>query len=176
MPDDEIKENEIVKKLVRTPNNVPNSKLLTGYMGKSDKEDNIRLYLNLEFNSYVDIPQKKILLHKDVPEETIPLGAVYVWIPKDLDLEFVNVNVTKIQAEFLDGPISKSYRSPANSNVFLGWGWTWTLTPATGLACVVSAAVDCTPGCPTTGCTEGRCCPGTTSCFDSMICISRGHC
>src|ERR1051325_7714549 len=61
---------------------------LTGYRGQSSEAGSVRLYLDANISSYVDIPEGDIAFELPVPHETEPLGAVTLWIKQDSNLKF----------------------------------------------------------------------------------------
>jgi hypothetical protein len=104
-------ENEIAKK-IRESGQLGNVTLLMGYIGKSDSPEVVRLYLDISFDSYLDIPKNGIVHSVATPESVLPFGGSYIWITKDTQISEVKVEATKEQAKFLQGRISKRYVSP----------------------------------------------------------------
>src|SRR4051794_23770165 len=100
--DDALKEHDLVKKIVTGPGQPGNAVLLVGYVGKSGSDDNVRLYLNLSFDEYVDIPKNSILHAAEAPEEVLQFGGSYIWIKKDTDITHCYVEANKQQAQFFE--------------------------------------------------------------------------
>lgn len=74
-----------VAKLVKNPAEPPKTVLLNGYVGASSELGHTRLYLDLELNSYVEIPDDAIL-HMEPRELSAEHGHVVifmVWIKRD---------------------------------------------------------------------------------------------
>ena len=61
-----------INKLVKDPAEPPSLSTLVGWSGASTDKDSIRLYLNLELSSFVDIP-KKAIRHSEDTESASPL-------------------------------------------------------------------------------------------------------
>jgi hypothetical protein len=108
---DTLKEHEIVSKIVKD-SGYGNATLLVGYIGKTDKDNNVRLYFNLNFDEYVDVPRESILHSANAPEDVLPFGGTYLWVKKDEHITYVRVESTKQQAKFLQGTISRGLVSP----------------------------------------------------------------
>jgi hypothetical protein len=106
---DPLRIHDLAEKLAKHPREPANAVRLVGYVGKSDSNDILRLYLNLNFNEYVDIPRNKILYAAEAPEKVLEFGGTYIWVSKDTDITHVRVESTKQQAKFLEGRISRKY-------------------------------------------------------------------
>src|SRR5690348_1530529 len=103
---DALKEHEIAGKVVKG-SGYGNATLLVGYIGKSDDDKSVRLYLNLNFDEYVQVPHESILHAANAPESVLPFGETYLWIKKDDHITYVRVDSTKQQAKFLERNISQ---------------------------------------------------------------------
>jgi len=110
---DALKEHEIASKVVKG-SGYGNATLLVGYIGKSDDDKSVRLYMNLNFDEYVQVPRESILHAANAPESVLPFGGTYLWIKKDDHITYVRVDSTKQQAKFLEGSISQGL-SPSES-------------------------------------------------------------
>ncbi|MEI5604268.1 hypothetical protein, partial [Streptomyces brasiliscabiei] len=80
-----------------------------GYIGKSESPEEVRLYLNLKFDEYIDIPKNEILHADDAPADVIPLGGTYLWVSEHAAITHRRVDVTKSQAKFIEGSITQRY-------------------------------------------------------------------
>ena len=110
--DDILRENKIVSKLRPKPNLPPNSVTIIGYVTKSEDPENIvRLYTDLNFDTYVDIPKSSIITATKLPQD--PLETVYIWVDKNTDVRKVHIDIKTTKAEqFLEGEIAKKYLKP----------------------------------------------------------------
>jgi hypothetical protein len=102
------KEHEIVKKLIK-PGMPTDLTYFVGYLGKSTSPNHVRLYLSLTFDEWLDIPKDKILHHADVPEENLAFGGTCIWIPRDVEIIHTRNEITKMQAQFLEGEFMQAY-------------------------------------------------------------------
>jgi hypothetical protein len=83
-----------------------------GYVADSGNAEFIRLYFNLDFDKYVEIRKSDILHTEDAPPDVIELGGTYVWIRKDAECKYVEVQSSTIKADFLSGDISSTFLRP----------------------------------------------------------------
>ncbi len=98
-------EDPMVAALVPDPSQgAPNAAILHGYLGRSTTEGVWRLYLSVELDRYVELPEDEILHTKQLPDD----GGTLVWVRKDLALNVVRPEARQVQAEFLGGPIAGS--------------------------------------------------------------------
>src|SRR3989442_468337 len=91
-------------KLVPDPNAPPDVVVLVGALGKSTLSGHIRLYMDLEFSDYVEIPEAAVV-HKEEFGAEATQGAVgaQVWVKRDAQV--ITHSVRRAQAEFLSGDI-----------------------------------------------------------------------
>jgi hypothetical protein len=85
---------------------------LTGYLGPSSTDDNVRLYSNLSFTSYYEIPKDGILgrAKADPKDED---SATVLRVKSDTRLDIVNSTRRTIEANALSGSITGNYLSTA---------------------------------------------------------------
>jgi hypothetical protein len=86
----------------------PNLVMLAGFIGPSKKPDGIRLYLDLSFNTFIDIPVAGIVSTQSVDSED-ENSPTRVWVHGDARLDVVqNVSQT-MEASYLRGWIARNY-------------------------------------------------------------------
>jgi hypothetical protein len=160
----------IVEALVPDPaQGPPDATVLFGYLGKSTTDGIWRLYLDRALTRWVEIPDAEIL-HSEQDER-----GTRVWVPKTLDLRYVRVESSEMQAGFLTGSIVER-RLAAAAAAFPSVAG---LTPSP--LCLPSpycpSQID---RCPTPQCTL-RCptprCPSQTGpCLSYDVCLSDVRC
>jgi hypothetical protein len=106
---DPLEEHDVVKRLVKETRSPSETTMFMGYVGKSDSNDTYRLYLNLDFTEFIDIPKKSIRNAVGVSESIIPFGGTCIWVEKTAVLKYVHIESTSQQAEFLKGDIYNRY-------------------------------------------------------------------
>src|SRR5581483_7532414 len=104
-----------IDKIVKDPNNPPDTLLLQGYLGASSEEGHTRLYLDPNLSDYVEIPSDAILHTVEIPKDQSPLGGNYVWINRDAEVTHGKVGSDRKKAKFLDGRIQQDFQSAAQA-------------------------------------------------------------
>lgn len=99
-----LKEHELVRKLSKNGKLQPYVRL-SGYVGRSEDNDLVRLYLNLNFDEFVDVKKSDILHAEELSPNDIEMGGTCIWIKKESEIEHVKTQAIKQQAQFLDGEI-----------------------------------------------------------------------
>lgn len=105
---------DFVAKIVKDPSNPPKTVLLNGYAGASSLEGYTRLYLDLELNSYVEIPNGDIL-HME-PRALYEHGHVVifmVWINRGAVLITDRGTAQAVQDINFQGAIMQAYSAKA---------------------------------------------------------------
>jgi len=108
---DPLREHELVKKLVKDGKPV-DYLTIKGYVGKSDSVDTIRLYLNKEFNEYIEVKKSDILYAEQISGEELEFGGTCIWIGKDTEIIKVTIDSKKQQARFMQGEITRAQLRP----------------------------------------------------------------
>jgi hypothetical protein len=145
--DGSLEEHSILRK-IRESGQLQNVTFLKGYVGKSDNYETVRLYLDLNFDRYFDISKSDIVHSALAPENMLPFGGTCLWVSKEAQISQVKVEPTKLQAQFLQGRISRRYlkpemermarftRLPVPDDTYVG-------------SCIVCPTDICTVACPT---------------------------
>ncbi|MDT5295743.1 MAG: hypothetical protein QOJ76_2623 [Acidobacteriota bacterium] len=92
----------------------PDTVSLVGYIGPSKRADYTRLYLDLTFHNYYEIPTSGISATTAVnpDDENSP---THLQVLSDTKLDVITVHVTSVEAKFLTGPISSSHFGTATA-------------------------------------------------------------
>jgi hypothetical protein len=114
-------EDKIVRDLVPDPGQPPpESVVLRGYMGKSDRDGHRRLYLDDSLSSWVEIPEDEILHVETTPEDE---SGTSIWVKRSAQLETKRVESATAPAEFLTGDIASGFRAPLPERAARGLGF-----------------------------------------------------
>ena len=108
---DPLREHELARKLVKDGKPVDHL-TIKGYVGKSDSEDRVRLYLNKEFNDYIEIKKSDILHAEEISHEELEFGGTCIWLDKDAEITKVKIESKKQQARFMAGEITRAQLRP----------------------------------------------------------------
>jgi hypothetical protein len=106
---DPLREHYLAKKLIKDGKPVDYI-CIKGYVGKSDSDDIVRIYLNLQFNEYVEI-NKSDIFHAEESDDIEHVGTC-IWVRKDAEITRVRVEATKQQAKFMQGEIAQAQLRP----------------------------------------------------------------
>jgi hypothetical protein len=137
---DEIRPDDILDRIIRDPAN-PNVKRVTGFlMGKSDKDDHWRLYLNTDLNHYIEF-RRKDTLHA----QQFKPGCTVVWLVTDTKITETMSRSGSI--DFLSGNIVSSYLRRHGADFSGLVGSRMRLMAADGSGCAhTGCSAGCTPG------------------------------
>ena len=76
------KKQTFVSKLVKDPAKPPSTAALSGWAGEAAAKQHIRLYLDMELSSHVDIPEEIILNREDSQGEDPKQQQTHIWIDR----------------------------------------------------------------------------------------------
>jgi hypothetical protein len=120
------------------PDTIP----ILGILGKSDLASNARLFLDVGFSTYYDIPVEGIVEREKVPADRSPLGvdSSILFVRKDIQLVVHHVESRSVEQEFLAG----DFTSPGSFTPGPG-----PQAPGGPIGGPITAATVCTQlGCP----------------------------
>ena len=150
----------LTEKLVPDPSTLPDSVAFTGFVGRSAKDGNIRLYVDASFLNYYEIPISDILYNQQLHTTQSPLGGSVVYVKGGAPLRRVQVS-TEIQARFLQGPMSTSGAGTAGTSSIASANRAFLFrTPHTILCFRTDAPTSC----------EDVCVRPTFECFTAVNC------
>lgn len=109
----------LTEKLVPDPATIPDSVALTGFVGRSAEDGNIRLYVDASFRNYYEISISDILHNQQLPTTQSRLGGSVVYVKGGAPLRRVQVS-TEIEARFLQGPMSNAGAGVAGASSLPG--------------------------------------------------------
>src|SRR4051812_41310099 len=98
-------EEAFVGRLVPDPNVIPDTRLLTGYLGRSTQPGLWRLYLRADFRSYIEIADGDIIGTEKLLATPYSPARTAVWVKGRVRLELVQDASVRTQAKFLGGEL-----------------------------------------------------------------------
>jgi hypothetical protein len=104
-----LNEDELIKNLVPDPSQVPDARMLFGFLGKSSREGYWRLYLTPELNRYVEFQEEDVLHTLSFATPENPLGGQAAWVKREANLLHTRTVSREAQAEFLEGDITAKF-------------------------------------------------------------------
>lgn len=159
--------------VIKNPDDIPDSVVVVGYLGKSSKDGFHRIYLDADLRSYYEI-QHDQLLHAEKADPSDEQKPTRIYIKATGKLVLVQI----LEASFLKGPIASAY----------AWGTASPCCCPPPTCCHGMPPVGCPhPGgggtgsgtfaCPTPGCTHpggGGTGSGTFACPPPVSCTHPG--
>ncbi len=87
--------------------------VLVGYFGPSKKRDSVRLYLDLDFRAYFELPRGWIVStdQVDPDDENSPTRVI---VEVTAELELVQISRQRLEAAYLQGSITSAYLGGAS--------------------------------------------------------------
>lgn len=105
----ELNQDDLIDHLVLDPSQTPNVAMLSGFLGKSNRNGFWRLYLTPELNNYVEFSEEDVMHSKPINTKESPLGGTFVWIKKDAEILHTHSMANKNQTEFLTGDVTNTF-------------------------------------------------------------------
>lgn len=131
------------------PEEHPNARAFGGYLRQAPDGKNWRLYLSLDFNDYLEIPQDALIDQKLLASDAYPLAGHIVWVDAGVNLRRIGINVREAQADFLRGEIASANFQSAAQLVLLTTITVPTTTAPPGATPLVPCLSQNVKGCPT---------------------------
>lgn len=139
--------------------------VLTGFVGRSAQDRNIRLYDDIGFRSYYEISVSDILHRQQLPTAQAPFGGSLIYVKPSALLRRVVVSA-EIEARFLEGPMSAAATRAARTSSLSRAGGALLARQGRPYLSVVRCPSDdrtsCADVCPTRGCWITNDCGGPT--------------
>jgi len=107
----DLSHHPVIEKLMRLHGgSLPDAVELVGYLGPSDKDDSVRLYLDLSFKSYVEIPKEGAVLYREPHDPSAEAKPTTILVSASAKLKLVRVEVLEqaVEASFLRGNIAST--------------------------------------------------------------------
>lgn len=109
----ELRQDELVDRLMPDPSQPQSLTVLSGFLGQSPQEGHWRLYLTLTLDKYVEIPEEDIVHSQSLGPEQSAVGGTIIWVRSTSPLQYTRITSHQIQAEFLQGAITRGFRTRA---------------------------------------------------------------
>jgi hypothetical protein len=120
-----LKPDAIVERLVPDPSVLPDVRVLTGFLGKSSRGSYWRLYVNPNFDDYVEFSEADVVHTHSIEADGGRLGGSVVWLKREANVQRTRTASREAQADFLQGSIAtraaRSRIAPGFANA-LTWG------------------------------------------------------
>ena len=168
-PKQELRQHELVDKLVSDPSQQQSLTVLSGFLGQSQRAGYWRLYLTPTMDEYVEIPEEDIVHSQSLEPSQSALSETMVWVRSGASLQYTRTMSHQIQAEFLKGPITTGFRARAAS--FPASAILRAVPPTHVTPCLSDACgSDVAKYCHTVWCTGSRICGLTNFNCETQLC------
>lgn len=121
----DLREDELVSKLVPDPTQQAGVVVLSGFLGRSPREGFQRLYTSPQLDAFVEIPADAIVHRLTLTPDQSAYGGTTVWLRAGTQVTYTRTTSTQLQAEFLQGPImgsSSAQTAGPSPAIFAGLG------------------------------------------------------
>ncbi|HBY94405.1 MAG TPA: hypothetical protein DEP84_10665 [Chloroflexi bacterium] len=88
---------------------VPDVRVMLGFLGKSTRKGHWRLYLTLILNEYVEFAEDDVVRSRSLGREESALGGAVVWVRREANLLHTRSVSREAQADFLRGDIAAGF-------------------------------------------------------------------
>jgi len=99
---------KLVERLVPDASQLPDVRVLVGFLGKSTGERHWRLYLTPTLSEYVEFAENDVVHSHSFDSDDNRLGGTAVWVKREANLRHTRSASREAQADFLRGAISAS--------------------------------------------------------------------
>jgi hypothetical protein len=133
----QLKQDEIIERLVPDPTNIPEVKVFVGFLGNGTRAGRWRLYKTALLNDYVEFAEEDLLHHLPVARH----GTV-VWLKRSAHVQQVRTANADVP-DFFKGDIMRAFGSNLNIAGLMGPGGLtrfpqWIFSEATTFVCILT--------------------------------------
>jgi hypothetical protein len=102
---DDIPIHPLISKMMVNGEPIDSNRIIEGFVGPAEQNENIRIYFDLTFTSYFEIAKVDVL-HVESSNANDDNKPTKVWINKSARLEIVTIQRVSIEAAFLQGALT----------------------------------------------------------------------
>ena len=102
----ELTPDAMIERLVPEATNIPDVRVLTGFLGRSAREGYWRLYQTATLDEYVEFAEDDVVHNRALDKQDSPLGGTVVWVRREANLQHTRSASREAQADFLQGTIA----------------------------------------------------------------------
>jgi hypothetical protein len=103
-----LKPDALIERLVPDASEIPDVRVLVGFLGKSTRQGHWRLYLTPTLSEYVEFAQDDVVHSHAFGGDDSRLGGTVVWAKRSANLRHTRTGSREAQADFLQGALSAS--------------------------------------------------------------------
>jgi hypothetical protein len=102
----------VIEYLVPDASEIPDVRVLVGFLGKSTRRGHWRLYLTPTLNENVEFAEDDVVHSHSLETDENRLGGTVVWVRREANLVHTQAISREAQAEFLQGEVAASALGP----------------------------------------------------------------
>src|SRR6266404_3272325 len=126
-----LKEDEVIARLVPDPTDSPDVVAMVGFLGKSSRPKFWRLYQSLDLKDYTEIAEADIIQSQPLKSEQQPLGGTVIWVKSGARLQNSRSESRVAESEFMQGEITRKFLGGTGTEGLARAGGNVVLTTAT---------------------------------------------
>ncbi len=115
----------LVERLIPDPSEIPDVRVLIGFLGKSTRDKYWRLYLNPNLDDYVEFSEDDVVHSHSLDADANRLGGAVVWVKRAANLQRTRTTSREAQSDFLQGAIAaraaRKTLAPGVASAFAAW-------------------------------------------------------
>lgn len=105
-PGDTLVQDSVVDKLIPDPAQSSNFAVVSGWLGRSDREGKWRLYVSPTLNEYVEFSSEDVCHHEPL-DQASAVARTIVWLKAAAEMVLVQSAPAATQREYLQGNITR---------------------------------------------------------------------
>jgi hypothetical protein len=103
-----LEPDDLINKLLPDASQLPDVRVLVGFLGKSTRQGYWRLYFTLTLDEYVEFAETDVVHSHAFGNEESRLGGTLIWVRREANLQHTRTASREAQADFLQGAITNS--------------------------------------------------------------------
>lgn len=129
--------------LVSDPCDLPDCRIVFGFLGKSTTKDRWRMYSGLELDDYIEFDEVDVLHSESLASDSNPVGGTILWIGKDTVIHHTRSEARELaESSFLQGSITNEFLKDTGVNsLTTGAGSYGIWTIVTSIPCAIGATI-----------------------------------
>jgi hypothetical protein len=112
-----LKPDALIERIAPDASEVPDVRVLAGFLGKSTRRGYWRLYLTPTLNEYVEFAEDDVVHSHSLETDENRLGGTVVWVRREANLVQTCSVSREAQADFLQGNIFTAFLKRCNPNL-----------------------------------------------------------
>ena len=100
-----LKPDALIERIAPDASEIPDVRVIAGFLGKSTRRRHWRLYLTPTLNEYVEFAEDDVVHSHSLETDENRLGGTVVWVRREANLVHTRAVSREAQADFLQGNV-----------------------------------------------------------------------